>query len=180
MTTQISGSTGIDKVQDGTITNADISASAAIAGSKVDIDSSGTLLQTVTATSGAGTYVGSGTAWDDITGMNVTITPSKSTSKVMVSWHASVMVNPVSGSTPIQCRLMRGSTEVHRLGDNYCNESDAWRTYVESGVFIDAPATTSATNYKIQFSTGGSTTDSNVRINEYSGNLFIQVTEIGG
>ena len=38
MTTQISGSTGIDKVQDGTITDADINASAAIAGSKVDVD----------------------------------------------------------------------------------------------------------------------------------------------
>ena len=38
MATVISGSTGIDKIQDGTITNADINASAAIVGTKLSTD----------------------------------------------------------------------------------------------------------------------------------------------
>ena len=35
MPTEISGSTGVDKIQDGTIVNADINSSAAIAGTKL-------------------------------------------------------------------------------------------------------------------------------------------------
>ena len=35
MPTEISGSTGVNKIQDGTVVNADINSSAAIAGSKL-------------------------------------------------------------------------------------------------------------------------------------------------
>ena len=46
MGTTISGATGIDKVQDGTIVNADINSSAAIAGSKL-VMPTGSVLQVV-------------------------------------------------------------------------------------------------------------------------------------
>ena len=44
MPTEISGSTGVNKIQDGTVVNADINSSAAIAGSKL-VMPSGSVLQ---------------------------------------------------------------------------------------------------------------------------------------
>ena len=48
MPTEISGSTGVNKIQDNTIVNADINSSAAIAGSKIS-GSFGKVLQVVNA-----------------------------------------------------------------------------------------------------------------------------------
>ena len=61
MPTLISGSTGVNKIQDGTITNADINASAAIAGTKL-VMPVGTIVQRVS-TQGE-TYSGTTIQWD--------------------------------------------------------------------------------------------------------------------
>ena len=53
MPTEISGSTGVNKIQDNTIVNADINSSAAIAGSKIS-GSFGKVLQVVQTTSNTG------------------------------------------------------------------------------------------------------------------------------
>mgnify|MGYP003658838188 CR=1 FL=1 len=160
MTTTITGATGIDKVVAGVV--------------------DGTLLQTVTSSSDAATFVNDGTDWHNPTGMNVTITPSKTTSKIMLNWHTSVMLDPdPSVVDRVNCRIMRGSTEVFRLGDHYAGESAEWRTYVESGVFIDSPVTTSEITYYIQFKSTVNGSANALRINNYNGNLLVQATEIG-
>ena len=81
MGTTISGATGIDKVQDGTIVNADINSSAAIAGTKL-VMPTGSVLQVVQTTSNTGITVTANTY--ATIGSNVVITPSSASSKVLV------------------------------------------------------------------------------------------------
>jgi len=76
MATLISGSTGVNKIQDGTITNADIASSAAIAGAKL-IMPAGTVLQVVTGRDTASAILGS----SNHTLINCPITPIQSNSK---------------------------------------------------------------------------------------------------
>ena len=105
-----------------------------------------------------------GTTYDDL-GLSVTITPSSSTSKILIACFASI-----GASTGYDCslRLVRGSTPV-LVGDAAGNRTPStstftgnWTTvtYARQNVainYLDSPATTSATTYKIQartYSTG--------------------------
>jgi len=108
-----------------------------------------------------------------ITGLSVSITPSSATSKVLVQ--ASVSVGkPDGGGVSSFLYLFRGVTQIG-LGDTASN-----RTPISSGVFVDAseslgsvpilfldsPATTSATTYSINIGHGlGGTTTVNVNRN---------------
>jgi len=151
---------------------------AGVAGPQGPAGSDG-FIQTVTKTSPNRYYIGSGTGWENVD-MSVTITPTSSSSKIMISWNTSVMINPYGNLSRIGAKIVAGSNTVHTISEHYCNENDAWRTYCESGTFIYAPNTTSATTFSLQFRTRNSGTDSSVRINEYDGYSFIQVSEIGG
>ena len=165
MTTIISGTTGIDKVHTDAVTADHIG---------------GTILQTAIGSSATGTHVNGGLDWETPSGMSVTITPSKTTSKIMLSWSTSVMVAPSTNVAYIYCRIIRNSTQVILLPSHYANQASEWRTYVEGSTYIDAPNSTSALTYQLQFKTAIAGTDSNVRINMYGGTAFIQATEIGG
>ena len=83
MPTEISGSTGVNKIQDNTIVNADINSSAAIAGSKL-VMPTGSVLQVKQAykTDVFSTTANSDT---DITGLSISITPSSTSSKILVT-----------------------------------------------------------------------------------------------
>ena len=176
----------------GTIVDADVNdlaaskltgALPAIDGSSLTgISGSGRILQTVSAfedTLSTGYYVGAGTSWENV-GMNVSITPSSTSSKVMISWRTVVMVQPHVTISKVFVRLVRDtSTEILRMNDSYMAQVDAWRTYVESGTYIYSPNTTAATTFRVQFSTAGSGPDSSVRVGSYLGKSFIQVSEIG-
>ena len=97
----------------------------------------------------------------DITGLNVTITPSSSSNKVLII--ADVM-GGVTGSTNVfgaKLQLVRGSTEIAKA-DASGNKARGTVGMGASGGeigniqlhygfhFLDTPATTSATTYKIQ------------------------------
>ena len=104
--------------------------------------------------------------FQDIPGMSVTITPTSSTSEVLVFFTANVSQ---SGSATVHLRLVRGSTSIFQgdaasnrfgstqiirhAGTPYDYELDSL-----SGSFLDAPATTSATTYKLQGTLGSSYT----------------------
>jgi len=92
--------------------------------------------------------------------LTLSITPSSNSSKILLMYKVpmSVDTNGYSG----MLRLVRGSTAIY-IGDTYSSNSrassqavgttsnGAYRQYDLSGVFIDSPATTSATSYKLQF-----------------------------
>ena len=94
----------------------------------------------------------------DITGMSVTITPTSTSSKVLIRYCLSVFTNNQYWSM----RLVRGSDSTIFIGDENSNATSQQRgsfgSYMSSYVdgrsvtqeFLDSPSTTSATTYKLQ------------------------------
>ena len=133
----------------------------------------GCILQVVSATK---TDVQSTTSqtYADITGLSVSITPSSSSNKILVFY--SVAASNSGGSTAIQ--LVRNSTAINigtaaggsqvaaTLGNYYNTDTNS--VSVGSGNFLDSPATTSATTYKLQFRVGdtGGTARINMSFNQ--------------
>ena len=130
----------------------------------------GKLLQTVQ-TVKTDHYSVTNTAVSDVTGMSVTITPSSSSSKILIlcelQWGDDG--NGYSGF-----KLIRGSTNIGQStaldSENAANTQDtafcamstqAQDTYKVNNTsfnFLDSPSTTSATTYKLQIVTWTSTT----------------------
>ena len=118
----------------------------------------GCVLQTLSTTK-SDTFSTSSTGPIDVTGLSVTITPKYATSKVLIMFDVSV----IGYDAGIGLRLLRGSTAL-ALGDaagsrarataigQYSNNTSpsAYSATPTSMSFLDSPATTSATTYKIQ------------------------------
>ena len=153
MGTTISGATGIDKVQDGTIVNADINSSAAIAGTKL-VMPAGSVLQVVSVTKSDTSTMNGNTAWTDVPSLTVNITPSATSSKILVV--ASITLASGNHAHP---RMLRGSTAIgngvsagSRPGVfGYANNPGGVNSATSNTYnYLDSPNTTSSTTYKIQ------------------------------
>ena len=95
-------------------------------------------------------------AFNDITGMTATITPTSTSSKVLVT--ACLAFNTTSNSNVI-FKLLRGSTSI---GDSTVTTNSPLALGISGGKyddgrgnpstfqFLDSPSTTSATTYKVQ------------------------------
>jgi len=101
----------------------------------------------------AGTYV-------DITGLSVSITPSSATSKIFVVF--AIGATGTNTSQDIMFRLVRNSTNIAIAdsGPTYTTtvavrSLNAELTSTPTMFYLDSPATTSATTYKITGSTSG-------------------------
>jgi len=126
------------------------------------LQQTGSILQVVQ-TVKTDTFSTSNFSWVDVTGLSVTITPSSSSSKILVMLDTKVGSDNDYG---VNLRLVRGSTPIY-LGDlngnrvqvsswvtTYSNASST-RGYNMTSVvlnYLDSPSTTSATTYKIQLS----------------------------
>jgi hypothetical protein len=120
------------------------------------------------------------TSYVDATSFNLSITPTSATSKVLVIIAAAMggsYTGDNSGQFSIQ--LVRDSTSIYDLGrNNWWEEntstSKVFRTTVPM-TYLDSPATTSSTNYKLQIknSFGG-----NVQTNPDSSRSTITLLEI--
>ena len=117
--------------------------------------SHGKILQVVSTTKTDG-FTTTSTSMVDVTGLSVVITPSSATSKVlivaMVSMSANTAANEgfgqiVRDSTPIALADASGSRTRATFGSDVAG--DVAHNSV-SVLFLDSPATTSATTYKIQ------------------------------
>jgi len=137
----------------------------------------GKVLQVVSATK-TDTAATTSSTYADITGLSVTVTPAATTSKVLVS----VNVNLGASADQLgQVQLLRGTTAIYPL--SYARfDNSAWMVGF-SMMFLDSPATTSATTYKLQWKNGLGTTTTylnrrgfDATINTYSS---ITVQEIG-
>ena len=151
MPTEISGSTGVNKIQDNTIVNADINSSAAIAGSKIS-GSFGKVLQVVTNEVTASANATTSTSFVS-TACTGTITPSSTSSRIVVLMSATAS-SEASGRT-LYYTLYRGSSNLgggNGFGQLY---DDDGRT--RAGVhlnYYDHPNTTSATTYTMYYRSG--------------------------
>jgi hypothetical protein len=113
--------------------------------------SAGQVLQVVNATTS--TQVTTATTTYVDTGLTATITPKFATSKILViaSLNGGLSITPASGA---QLRLLRNGSQISFIDDValLTNASSANLGGTAGNVnYLDSPATTSATTYKIQF-----------------------------
>ena len=129
----------------------------------------------VVSTAKTDTFTTTSASFVDVTGLSVTITPTSATSKILVM--ASVSGQGASGITALQGRLMRDSTAI-AIGDAAGSRQRASFGNVETGssnsdlssiMFLDSPATTASTTYKIQVLSGSS--PQTVVINRSTGDI---------
>jgi hypothetical protein len=104
----------------------------------------------VVAASNATLDASSSTTFAD-TSLSVTITPQASTSKVLV--FAVGTGATTAGVQGLSYRLNRGST-VLRTANNIIYDGSTGTQSNWTFVYLDSPATTSATTYKLQFARG--------------------------
>jgi len=112
--------------------------------------SGGKLIQMVQATYATQTTSSSATFAD--TGLTATITPTLATSKVLVQVHLPIYRDATSSGTAVGLKLLRGATDIGGTQTNYLLTATALKQQsMWSFAYLDSPATTSATTYKMQF-----------------------------
>ena len=123
----------------------------------------GNILQVVSTTKTDTASTTNQSSFEDISGMSVTITPSATSSKILVMVDMRLSTNE---NKNVAYRLMRGSTQIY-MGDASGNITRATGSIrlegaakaemqTEGAIFLDSPSTTSATTYKLQWSVEGS------------------------
>jgi hypothetical protein len=111
----------------------------------VDVPTAGQIVQVVSATK-TDTAVTTSASFADITGLSVSITPKSATNKIIIT--ANVMIG-ANGDQWAKVKIVRDSTDVATFASSRFGDV-AWN-FQSSGTFLDSPATTSATTYKLQW-----------------------------
>ena len=110
------------------------------------------------------TFSKNSSSWADITGMSVSITPTRADSKVFVM--VDIKIGTDHGDSDFQMKIVRGSTDVY-IGDTDGNRTSSSMGTPSYGMpandtdgeyylkqvslmFLDSPSTTSSTTYKLQ------------------------------
>ena len=162
LTTVGSGSVGTSQLADDAVTTAKIN-DGAVTSAKLDsglgLGKIGQVIQTYktdTFSTSSGSFV-------DVTGLSVSITPSATTSKILISLTA-IIAQGTTGWN-VYTQLLRDSTVVGSSTggtstQNFAGALFAGTAYVETIAvnYLDSPSSTSAITYKIQAKTGGSKT----------------------
>ena len=150
------------KITDGAILNADINASAAIAGTKIN-GSFGKVLQVVQDLSTSETVTGSA-SYVDVSNLSATITPSASSSKILVLVSLNGCLKNASNTT-MKANIVRGSTQLQQMtAIGMASDSTAYiGGNTVAGAHLDSPNTTNATTYKCQIASQAGS--ANVRVN---------------
>jgi hypothetical protein len=119
------------------------------------------------------TFASSTSATYTDSGMTATITPSATSSKILMIISTTAYSN--SASTGMGLRLVRGTTTL-RTNVGYCFSTGGSQSSDPNFNYLDSPNTTSATTYKLQFSRtdGGGT----VFINPNNNEGYITLMEI--
>ena len=151
------------------VVNSTTLADGAATGSKLGTGSIIKVLQTVK----TDTFSRNGSSWGDITGMNQSITPISTSSKVFVM--VDLKIGADHGDSDYNFKIVRGSTDIY-IGDadgskrrssmgtgSYgmpSNTADGqYRIEQVSLMFLDSPSTTSSTTYKLQIRNYGGRTN---------------------
>jgi hypothetical protein len=127
--------------------------------------SAGKLIQVVSVTKSDSFTAAAGAGnWSDVTGLSASITPTLSTSKILVLYNVSA--SQQVGFNTCHAQLLRGSTAINigdTAGSRVRSTSDpisaasALVGTTIAGTFLDSPATTSSTTYKFQVMANGGT-----------------------
>ena len=115
----------------------------------------GSVLQVIHTSVSAVTTYSSISAWTDLTGFSLSITPSSSSSVILLR---AVLNNSINAVTTINYRWVRNGSVI-ALGASGATGQASFRSNVPNaawvspavGEYLDSPATTSAITYKLQF-----------------------------
>ena len=117
------------------------------------VSSTPRIAQVVTATTTNITSATGGAGYVDVSGLSVTITPTLSTSKILIVSSFTILGSGTQYQMG-QVQLLRGSTSLFALltGTYYPGGSSTnfGNYFPFSTQYVDSPATTSATTYKMQ------------------------------
>lgn len=114
----------------------------------------GKILQVVQGTTTTATTIATTTMTD--TGITATITPTSATSKILVMISAQFDATRSTGNIAVGAKVLRGATTIQDFGTygfaqiNATGSSATGITIIKSQSYLDSPATTSATTYKLQ------------------------------
>ena len=136
----------------------------------------GSVLQTVEAQSSSTTTTPT-TSYADVNGSSISITPSSTSSKILIMWNTGGMTNGTNNS--IRFKVFRNSTEVRYMA-RYGYADDTGFLPVPIAIqYLDSPTTTSAITYKLQCATES---DGDFRINSSQGtdSMVVIAQEIKG
>ena len=147
----------------------------------------GKVLQVVSATHST-VATSTSTTWAD-TGLNVSITPSLASSKILILVSQQFTHVRDNNSNNAGFRLMRGSTYI--FADNSASAPYTWTGHFDSSstqqrirgtftlTYLDSPSTTSSTNYKTQFAIQNTADTASMSTSEDSQPASIILLEIG-
>lgn len=194
----INGSTGISATEsstvlgDNAVETADIAAGAVTAAklaSTLDLTGKtvtlpagvgGKVLQVVSTTK-TDTFSTSSTSYTDLTGLSVSITPTSSSSKILILYS----VVGKQTTTP-SMRLVRNSTAIcvadasgglnQSTAGTFQGGPDQNQVTTVSGNYLDSPATTSSTTYKVQVITDSGTVYYNRSPNDFNARYTSTIT----
>ena len=152
----------------------------------VTINGSGQIVVQLKTTTVTSFFTTTSASFTDITGLSVSITPTSSANKILVICNV-----PYGASVDGVIQLVRNSTAVgngtagstNGINDIYGGGDGQYSAYQTAFNYLDSPATTSATTYKIQIlATGGGTAYVNRRRQDttFGGVSTITVMEISG
>ncbi len=142
----------------------------------------GAVLQVVNATFSGQTSSSTNVFAD--TGLTISITPTSATSKVLVIVDISGCYK-TTNNTMLQLRLLRNSTTILTMegGIGYTGTTTTNAVGSSSANYLDSPATTSATTYKVQQASGNNNVGAGINFFNLSAaetNSTITLMEIAG
>jgi hypothetical protein len=120
------------------------------------LNSTGSILQ-VNQTVKTDVFSTTSTTYTDVTGLSVSITPSSTSNKILVIGHMSLGVSTVDRYATFG-KLLRNSTDIY-IADAAGSRDRGTFSYQQGGFegplslhfcYLDSPATTSSTTYKVQ------------------------------
>ena len=142
----------VSEIQDPTNSNTALTIDSAGNVTAGNLASPGHVIQVVNATSTTGVEVSGSTLYTAVN-PSVTITPSSSSSKILIMHNAGGMV--YSNTLDIRFKMFRNGTEIlviNRYG--YKDGTSQWAPCPFAVTFLDSPATTSACAYTFMVAAG--------------------------
>jgi hypothetical protein len=146
----------------------------------------GKVLQVVSATYSTSTNIVSTTYTD--TGLSASITPTASTSKIMVIISLAFSNSSTTTGAKSGARILRGSTGIADFGGTFkgaslgsvSGGSSSTETIAIVGLnYLDSPATTSSTTYKVQAASDTTASGTNCTAQAFGAVSTITLMEIG-
>ena len=158
-------------ILDGTITAGDFASGVG-----------GKVLQVVQAETNTSTTVAS-TSYAD-SGLSVSITPTSSSSKILVIINQVLSVNRNDSDIGGNVQILRGATVIKNY-TQICRARATGASVVsgqssQSFVYLDSPATTSSTTYKSQISSTSTSNGGEIVGQQFNGVSMITLIEIAG